>query len=58
MINIESDLYYEAETREGGWKDYRSFEVYKRERVNINNDVLSFYLKPTDKETLPVFKPG
>lgn len=56
FINVEEEMYREAERAEGGWRDFRPFVVVKKER---ESDVItSFYLKPQDGGKLPSFVPG
>jgi ferredoxin-NADP reductase/MOSC domain-containing protein YiiM len=38
------------------WADFRPFEV--REKVRESEDVVSLYLRPSDGEPLPAYKPG
>lgn len=45
-----------AEQAESGWNGIRKFVVARKEKQC--DDVNSFYLKPHDGRTIPVFKPG
>lgn len=56
FIQVEADMYKEAETTEGGWKDYRSFVV--KNKVQENEIITSFYLVPEDGGPLASFSPG
>lgn len=56
FIGIERDLYGAAETAVGGWKDFRSFTIWKKV---VESDVItSFYLKPFDGKEIATFTPG
>lgn len=56
FIQVEADMYKEAETTEGGWKDYRSFVV--KNKIQENEIITSFYLVPKDGGPLATFSPG
>jgi nitric oxide dioxygenase len=56
FIQIESEMYDEAENQEGGWRDFRNFVVVKK--VKESDVITSFYLEPQDKKALSSFKPG
>lgn len=45
-----------SQSSEDGWKDWRNFEVVKKEPEST--EITSFYLKPQDGGKLPDFKPG
>ncbi|CAG8893166.1 unnamed protein product [Penicillium egyptiacum] len=52
LISREAALYKEN----SGWTTWRNFIVVRK---NIeSSEITSFYLKPTDKEPLPIFHPG
>ncbi|MGM7703190.1 NO-inducible flavohemoprotein [Pseudalkalibacillus sp. Hm43] len=56
FIQVEADMYQEAENQVGGWKDYREFTLVKKE---VESKVItSFYLKPSDGNALAPFLPG
>ncbi|RSL31152.1 NO-inducible flavohemoprotein [Salibacterium salarium] len=56
FISVEKDMYEATESQTGGWDGFRSFTVSKKE---VESDVItSFYLRPTDGGTLPMFEPG
>ncbi len=56
MIETESSLYVEAETRPGGWRGWRKFVVrHKRQESGV---ITSFFLEPEDGRPLADFKPG
>ncbi|MBO5658501.1 MAG: NO-inducible flavohemoprotein [Duodenibacillus sp.] len=56
LINVESGIYKEQATADGGWSGWRPFVVAKK--VVETPDVTSFYLKPADKGQVPSYKPG
>ncbi|EGC29514.1 hypothetical protein DICPUDRAFT_58751 [Dictyostelium purpureum] len=56
FIDIEADMYKDAETQPGGWKDTREFTVEKK--VQETPNIYSFYLKPTDGQPIASFQPG
>ncbi|MCD7035231.1 NO-inducible flavohemoprotein [Metabacillus sp. GX 13764] len=56
FIGIEKEMYKEAETQQGGWKDFASFTVKRKEKES--SMVTSFYFVRTDEKELPTFKPG
>ena len=41
-----------------GWSGYRKFEIVKRVVENEAEDIMSFYLVPHDRKSLPDFRPG
>ncbi len=56
FITVEKEMYKQAEQTDGGWGNYKPFEVAKK--VKESSDVYSFYLKPVDQNPLPSFVPG
>jgi len=52
MIGKESQL---MEHREG-WTDWRDFRIARK--VKESDEITSFYLKPVDGKSLPLYKPG
>ncbi|KAB7652927.1 NO-inducible flavohemoprotein [Sutterella faecalis] len=56
LIQVESGIYTEQSTTEGGWSGWRPFVVEKR--VEETPEVASFYLRPSDGGNVPTFKPG
>lgn len=56
LIQVESGIYTEQSTTEGGWSGWRPFVVEKR--VEETPEVASFYLRPSDGGSVPTFKPG
>ncbi|MCH1624051.1 NO-inducible flavohemoprotein [Fredinandcohnia quinoae] len=56
FIGIEKNLYIEAESQDGGWKDFRPFTVSKK--VKESDVITSFYLKPVDGGKIASFLPG
>lgn len=56
FIQVEAELYEEAEHQDGGWADFREFRV---DRIVQESDVISsFYLVPKDGGKLASFQPG
>ncbi|WP_127580439.1 NO-inducible flavohemoprotein [Paenibacillus koleovorans] len=56
FIDVEAEMYEQAERQPGGWADYREFRVV---RVVKESDVIrSFYLAPQDGGAVPTFEPG
>jgi nitric oxide dioxygenase len=56
FIGFEKDLYDKAAATPGGWNGWRQFVVARK--VRESGEIISFYLAPSDKKPLPVFKPG
>lgn len=56
FINIEKEMYAEAENQEDGWSDYKNFKVM--DKVIESECITSFYLAAEDSSPLPAFKPG
>lgn len=56
FIQVEAEMYKQAEGKTGGWKDFRSFTVVKK--VKESEVITSFYLQPTDGGALAAFEPG
>ncbi|MFD3446182.1 NO-inducible flavohemoprotein [Microbacteriaceae bacterium 4G12] len=56
FIQVEENMYEEAEKQEGGWKEFRNFVVV--DKVKESDVITSFYLKPEDGQTLSAFQPG
>ncbi|WP_408008735.1 NO-inducible flavohemoprotein [Pseudalkalibacillus sp. A8] len=56
FIQVEDGMYKEAAKQPGGWKDFREFELVKKE---VESKVItSFYLKAADGKELADFTPG
>lgn len=56
FIQVEKEMYDEAESQKGGWKEYRNFVV---DQKVVESDVItSFYLKPQDSGAIADFLPG
>jgi len=55
-VNTALLRYQDASKATTTWSGIRKFEVAKR--VQECKDVVSFYLRPHDKKTLPAFQPG
>ncbi|WP_332699393.1 NO-inducible flavohemoprotein [Halalkalibacter lacteus] len=56
FIQVENEMYQEAEQQENGWKDFKSFRIVKK--VKESEFITSFYLEPTDGLGVPGFLPG
>ncbi|WP_110929684.1 NO-inducible flavohemoprotein [Bacillus massiliglaciei] len=56
FIDIEKEMYEEAEQRSGGWADFKEFIV--ADKVKESEVITSFYLKPVDGGMVPSFIPG
>ncbi len=56
FIDIEKDMYEEAASQPGGWKDYKTFKI--ADKVKESDVITSFYLAPADGDKLPSFEPG
>ncbi|MFD2671906.1 NO-inducible flavohemoprotein [Marinicrinis sediminis] len=56
FIQVEQEMYAEAEQSPGGWKEFRRFIV---DRIVQESAVISsYYLVPEDKKELASFQPG
>ncbi|GEN53141.1 flavohemoprotein [Halobacillus faecis] len=56
FIDVEKELYQEAEQQKGGWTGYRLFDVV--DKVKESEEITSFYLEPKDGKALSTYKPG
>lgn len=56
FIGREESIISDHEALPGGWRGFRKMKIVKK--VSESNEVMSFYLSPTDGKQLPVFKPG
>lgn len=56
FISVETEMYDEAASQNGGWKGFRPFIVANR--VEESEVITSFYLKPVDGKAIASFKPG
>ncbi len=56
FIEVEANMYEQAEQQEGGWKGYKEF--YVAQKVKESDVITSFYLRPVDQQPLPPFNPG
>lgn len=52
MIKREDQIYQ----GEHEWKDWRDFRI--ADKVRESDEIISFYLKPVDRQSLPSFPPG
>jgi nitric oxide dioxygenase len=56
FIQFESDLYEKAANTPGGWEGWRKFTV--SQKIHESDEIISFYLTPSDKGALPSFFSG
>jgi len=56
FIQVEEEMYREAEGKTGGWKDFRRFVVQRK--VKESDVITSFYLVPEDGGEVSDFLPG
>ncbi|MCS1351919.1 NO-inducible flavohemoprotein [Mechercharimyces sp. CAU 1602] len=56
FIQVEQELYQQAETQTGGWEGFKPFTVEKK--VSESETTTSFYLRPVDGAELATFQPG
>jgi nitric oxide dioxygenase len=56
FIQVEQELYMQAERQSGGWEGLRTFRVVRK--TEESDVITSFYLAPADGETIADFKPG
>lgn len=56
LIGREAQLYKEQSAMPGGWEDFKSFRIIKKEKEN--DIITSFYLVPAEGGPVPDFKPG
>ncbi|MFY7830119.1 MAG: NO-inducible flavohemoprotein [Flectobacillus sp.] len=56
FINIEENIYQNAEQKEGGYRGQKEFIITKIEKESTI--ISSFYLKPLDGSPVPSFKSG
>lgn len=56
FIDVEEQMYVEAEQKEAGFRDFKPFVVAKK--VKESDVITSFYLKPQDGGKVPVYHPG
>jgi len=56
FIQREAEIYQEQAAHPGGWNGYRRFTVMRK--VPESENIMSFYLRPSDGSTPPLFKPG
>jgi len=56
FIEVEADMYQQAEKKPGGWADFRAFHVERK--VKESDVITSFYLVPEDGEAPASFEPG
>ncbi len=56
LIGRVAHIYKEQAEAPGGWEDFNSFRVTRKEKES--DIITSFYLVPADGAALPAFKPG
>lgn len=56
FIDVEANMYDEAEKQKGGWADFKQLVV--TDKVEESDVVTSFYLKAKDGNPLPAFQAG
>ncbi|WP_438448681.1 NO-inducible flavohemoprotein [Gorillibacterium sp. sgz5001074] len=56
FIGVEAEMYRQAETQPGGWKDFREFRVIRKEQES--DSITSFYMAPLDGGPLAPFEAG
>lgn len=56
FIDIETDMYKQAEEQVGGWDSFKDFIVVNK--VKESDEITSFYLKPKDDAVLPAYEAG
>ncbi|WP_163540044.1 NO-inducible flavohemoprotein [Gracilibacillus sp. YIM 98692] len=56
FIAVEKEMYQRAEEQPGGWKGYREFVV--TDKIEESEVITSFYLKPSDNQSIPTFQAG
>lgn len=56
FISVEDEMYKQAENQQGGWADFRPFQVTKK--VQESKVITSFYLEPEDGQPISSYKPG
>ncbi|MCA1064112.1 NO-inducible flavohemoprotein [Rossellomorea sp. AcN35-11] len=56
FIDVEEEMYKEAENKNAGFRDFKPFIVTKKV---VESDVItSFYLQPKEGANVPTYKPG
>jgi nitric oxide dioxygenase len=56
FIDVEEEMYQEAEAKEAGWRDFKDFTLVRK--VEESSLITSFYLKPEDGQKVPSYLPG
>ncbi len=56
FIDVEEEMYVEAEKKEAGYRDFKPFIVAKK--VKESDVITSFYLQPKEGGKVPSYKPG
>jgi len=56
FIQVEDEMYRQAEEQKGGWADFKPFRVANK--VKESEVITSFYLVPQDGGPVPAFEPG
>ncbi|TYS14956.1 NO-inducible flavohemoprotein [Rossellomorea vietnamensis] len=56
FIDVEEEMYQEAEAKEAGWRGFKDFTMIKKKTES--SLITSFYLKPNDGQKVPSYLPG
>lgn len=56
FIDVEAEMYKQAEEQDGGWDGFKDFIVV--DKVKESEVITSFYLKPKDGDVLPTYEAG
>lgn len=56
FIQVEADMYNQAEQQQGGWRGFRRFMIDRK--VKESQVITSFYLRPEDGGEIASYKPG
>src|SRR5699024_11446092 len=56
FIDVEEEMYKEAESKEGGWRGFKDFIVV--DKVKESDVITSFYLEPKDGGVVPMYDAG
>ncbi|WP_227935095.1 NO-inducible flavohemoprotein [Alkalihalobacillus deserti] len=56
FIQVEKEMYEEAEQQKNGWKDFKPFRIVRK--VKESESITSFYLAPANGQGVSSFIPG
>lgn len=56
LIGLESTLYTQAASQDGGWTGWRGFKIQRK--VRESDEITSFHLVPADGGRVPLYRPG